>query len=139
VSEANYNTRTASILLSHETEPESVLLYAAEKELFKLVRSFEPTRTLFEHVTDMFRTGNERIKKATGGELDVPSLVFLILLLSGLYQLMRGNLRAPAWYTAFYYAMQIFLTGVASVDDDSRYSGPEVGPHEQGPKADLPE
>jgi hypothetical protein len=44
------------------------------------------------------------LRAVTGGKVDIPSAVFLALLCSGLYQLMRGRISAPPWYTAFWYA-----------------------------------
>jgi len=51
----------------------------------------------------------------TGGEVDIPSLVFVSLLFSGIWQIARGNLAMPAWYTAFYYALGVFTR--AQVDE----------------------
>jgi hypothetical protein len=51
------------------------------------------------------------LKRLTSGEVDIPSLVFLGLVVSGIYEIARGNLVMPAWYTAFYYALQVFSRG----------------------------
>ncbi len=53
------------------------------------------------NVADTFRAYDKDLKKISGGELDIPSLVFLSLLISGIWQIARGNLGMPAWYTAF--------------------------------------
>ena len=47
--------------------------------------------------------------------MDIPTLVFLSLLISGIWQIARGSVAMPAWYTAFYYALGIFTR--AQVDD----------------------
>jgi hypothetical protein len=66
-------------------------------------------------VAASFRAYNENLKKLTGGEIDIPSLVFVSLLISGIWQIARGNLAMPAWYTAFYYALGVFTS--AKVDE----------------------
>ena len=52
---------------------------------------------------------NDKIKKLTGGDMDIAGIAFVTLLGLGIYQISRGNFIAPAWYTAFWYAMNIFL------------------------------
>ena len=59
---------------------------------------------------------NQDLKKLTGGEVDIPSLIFLSLLISGIWQIARGNFAMPAWYTAFYYALGVFAR--AQVEDE---------------------
>ncbi len=46
----------------------------------------------------------------------IPSLIFLSLLISGIWQIARGNFAMPAWYTAFYYALGVFAR--AQVEDE---------------------
>jgi hypothetical protein len=40
--------------------------------------------------------------------VDVEVIVFLLLVGFGIYDLLRGDLRRPAWYTAFWYASEVF-------------------------------
>jgi hypothetical protein len=56
----------------------------------------------------------------TGGELDIPSVFFAALLISGIYQIARGNMAAPAWYTAFWYAFGIFSRDMLHKVDEPR-------------------
>jgi hypothetical protein len=60
-------------------------------------------------ITGTFDQLNNRIRGFTNGELDIQALSFLALVVVGIYQISRGNFTAPAWYTAFWYAMNIFL------------------------------
>ena len=41
--------------------------------------------------------------------MDLGTASFGALLIMGIYQISRGNFMAPAWYTAFWYALNIFL------------------------------
>ena len=82
--------------------------FAKKNELFHLKAVEPPRKTFFVNVADTFRTYDKDLKKMSGGGLDIPSLVFLSLLISGIWQIARGNLGMPAWYTAFYYALGVF-------------------------------
>ncbi|MEJ2716201.1 MAG: hypothetical protein P8182_03545 [Deltaproteobacteria bacterium] len=102
------NPLTGSALVIHDTDPAPIADYAASNGLFRFKPWKGSRRTLFESVEEVLGKLNRRLKMVTGGEFDVPSLFFTVLLVSGLYQIARGNLAAPAWYTAFWYAFGIF-------------------------------
>jgi len=61
------------------------------------------------NVRETFQDFNEKMKELTSGEIDLPTLAFLLLLGVGVYQIGAGNFAAPAWYVAFWYAMNIFM------------------------------
>jgi hypothetical protein len=56
------------------------------------------------------------LRKFTGGELDLKGMVILGLIGVGLYQIIKGNLRAPPWYTAFWYALGVFTKSFSDKD-----------------------
>lgn len=64
---------------------------------------------LQQRLTGAFEGFNDKMKSFTGGELDIAGLSFLFLVGAGVYQIRKGNFAAPAWYTAFWYALNIFL------------------------------
>lgn len=102
------NPLTGSVLLIHDTDAAKIANYAAGNELFRFRPWKGSRKTLFESVEEILGQVNRRLKRVTGGEFDIPSLFFVILLISGIHQVARGNLGAPAWYTAFWYAFGIF-------------------------------
>ena len=55
-----------------------------------------------------FGSVSRRIRAFTGNAADLSGLAVLALLTVGVYQIARGNFGAPAWYTAFWYALGIF-------------------------------
>ena len=55
-----------------------------------------------------FASLSRRIRDFTGSAADLSGLAVLALLTVGVYQIARGNFGAPAWYTAFWYALGIF-------------------------------
>lgn len=101
------NHRTASVLFLHDSEIASIAKHGHEHELFTLKPSEISRKTFFGNVTYIFRSFDEKIRRFTRGELDFAGLVFAILLISGLYQITRGNVTVPPWYTAFWYALGI--------------------------------
>jgi Heavy metal associated domain 2 len=100
-----------------------LILHADPVELPEVIASLKKTspapglngnsskkpNTVYRKVTSTFRQVNKGVRGFTGGELDVPTLSFIALLAVGIYQISRKNFTAPAWYTAFWYALNIFL------------------------------
>jgi hypothetical protein len=104
VSELRVNPATASVLL---IDPHGVPLDA--------VREHAESHGLFEmpnggrlHLVDSVVLGarrlDEGLRQVSGEELDLKTLVFVLLFGGALYQLIRGQLLAPAstlgWYAA---------------------------------------
>lgn len=103
------NPLTGSALFIHSGDFKAIAENAEANNIFRL-REFEANSTdLHRTVSDAFKGINNRIKSATGGGLDIGALTFLFLLGAGIYQISRGRFAAPAWYTAFWYALNIFL------------------------------
>ena len=102
---------TGGILILHRADPAAVVDYAAQKGLF-LAKEEDPKKAGDTVVHDMigapFASLGKRIRDFTGSAADLSSLAVLALLTVGVYQIARGNFGAPAWYTAFWYALGIF-------------------------------
>lgn len=103
------NPETGSALFLHSAEPDAILACAEGKELFRIVESANRPVHVSVGVKEKYRELDERVQRYTGGEWDVPAIAFFSLLGAGAYQIARGNFAAPAWYTAFWYALNIFL------------------------------
>ncbi|MGO9116416.1 MAG: HMA2 domain-containing protein [Desulfomonilaceae bacterium] len=115
VEEITVNPQIGSALIVYTGKTTDVLQLARENELFRLKKVGRSRTTLFESAAHTFRTYNTNLKQISGGEVDIPTLVFLSLLISGIWQIARGSVAMPAWYTAFYYALGIFTR--AQVDE----------------------
>ncbi len=115
IEEIRVNSKTGSALILCACETETIAEFARKNDLFLLRQSAAPRKTLFGNVADTFQGYNQDLKKLTGGEVDIPSLIFVSLVISGIWQIARGNLAMPAWYTAFYYALGVFTR--AQVDE----------------------
>jgi len=100
---------TGSILVRCHGPTEGVIEWAQAQGLF-VVREEKSIKVTAFHdaVAGRFGALDERIKAATGEGFDLPGLAFLALMGAGIYQIARGNFAAPAWYTAFWYALGLF-------------------------------
>jgi hypothetical protein len=103
---------TGGILILHSIDAGAIVDYAAQKALF-LAKEEEPANprdtALHEVLGAPFVSLSRQIKGFTGNAADLSGLVVLALLSVGVYQIARGNFGAPAWYTAFWYALGIFV------------------------------
>lgn len=104
------NSVTGSILLFHHMDKDSLATFAAEKGLFVVHSSCTQSDPLSGKVVRSFQQMDRHLTSSTGGELDLPSLSFLVLLGIGVYEILRGNFMAPAWYTAFWYAFSVLMS-----------------------------
>jgi hypothetical protein len=109
IHEVAANPVTGSILIKHSLEP-AIMEELAKKYFPQQANQIDsPSSNIHRQVTETYHQVENKIKKFTGGEMDVGTLSFGTLLILGIYQISRGNFMAPAWYTAFWYALNIFL------------------------------
>ena len=102
------NTSTGSVLLvALEINKEDVAKFAKSKDLFDL-KEEQARSPLWRKLIAPVEGVNKTLHRFTEGEIDLPGLAFLSLLVVGVYQLARGNFVAPPWYTAFWYAFGVF-------------------------------
>jgi hypothetical protein len=102
------NTSTGSLLLvAVEINKEDVAKFANSKDLFDL-KEEQAHMPLSRKLVAPVEGVNKTLHRFTKGEIDLPGIIFLSLLGVGVYQIARGNLAAPPWYSAFWYALGIF-------------------------------
>lgn len=105
---------TGSVLFAHKTDPKTIAVFAGANGLFVLNETARPVNPpLSRRIADGFKGFDKKIKDFTAGELDIPGIAFLFLVAFGVYQISIGNFTAPAWYTAFWYGLNIFLKGLS--------------------------
>jgi hypothetical protein len=103
------NPVTGSVLIIHNSDMRTIAEYAMVNNLFILKGIDSFPAGLQQRVSGAFKSINGQLKTATGGEIDIGGLAFLVLLSVGVYQISMGNLTALPWYAAFWYAFNIFL------------------------------
>ncbi len=110
ISEVRTNPVTGSALILHNSDKDTIRKFAEEGKLFNMIDAAVKSHPqISRYLFYGFKGIDNTVRKATGGELDVPSVAFLSLIGLGIYDISRGNFAAPAWYTAFWYALNIFL------------------------------
>jgi|SRR5208283_1130050 len=118
VKEVEVNALTGSVVFTQAADLKAISFFAEEHLLFRLIKLASGTPALSRNVVKSFRDFDKRVKRFTGNELDVPGVAFLTLLGFGIYDISRGNFAAPAWYTAFWYSLNIFLKSVSHTTDE---------------------
>ena len=106
------NPGTGSLLVvDEELDIDAVISFARTEKLFQL-EAVHPA-PLARSATEPLRGLSAMLKESTLGHLDLPTLAFFGLIGVGTVQLLRNGLRSPPWYTAFWYAMGIYLKSLA--------------------------
>lgn len=113
VTAAQANPVTGSVLISHSGEMRGIAEFAGKNKLFRLIPDKKNPGSVAHATITTYKSLDTQIKRLSGGELDLPHTAFLILVGAGIYQISRGKFGAPAWYTAFWYALNIFLKAQA--------------------------
>lgn len=104
------NPMTGSVLFHlGDISLKTITDHALSRGFFRLQEPVASPVGLQQRMTGAFEGFNDKMKSFTGGELDIAGLSFLFLVGAGLYQIRQGNFAAPAWYTAFWFALNIFL------------------------------
>lgn len=107
VEEVAVNALTGSLLLVGGADVGEVAELAEEKGFFRLERA-AARASLPQTVAAHVKGADRHVRRVFGGDLDLTGLTFVLFLGLGLYQIVRGNLAAPAWYVAFWYALMLF-------------------------------
>ncbi len=106
------NPGTGSLLLHDaDLDIDAVIGLAREQGYFQL-ETVHPV-PLARRATEPIRDLSARLKDTTFGHMDLATLAFFGLLGVGTFQLLRNGLRSPPWYTAFWYAIGIYLKSLA--------------------------
>jgi len=126
VEDVKVNPATSSVVVTYGCETTALAAYGRRHGLFSLRQPKPRPKTLFQSVAGAFRSYNTSLKEMTNGEIDIPSLVFVTLVISGAWQLARGNFVMPAWYTAFYYALGVFSSAKVEEIDEGEELGGEL-------------
>jgi hypothetical protein len=100
---------TGSVLFLHDLEKNRIMEHLGSSSLFRLEFGTNRQSDLHQDVKGCFRDISSKVENATGGAMNISQAAFLALLGAGIVQIGRGNMTAIPWYTAFWYALNIFL------------------------------
>jgi hypothetical protein len=112
VEKIEVNPVTGSVLVLHSIDLKSVedlkLVsdYSEMGGLFKIVVPETSSVSLAQGLADAFAGLNEKVKEATAGTVDIPTVAFLVLVGASMVSLSEGVVAVPA-ITALWYAGSI--------------------------------
>ena len=109
IEQVTMNPHTSGVLLLHTLEKNKIMEHLHASGLFHLVPFKVSEAGVHGGVRNLFGEMGNKVEKVTAGALDISEIAFLGLVGAGIYQIGRGNLTAIPWYTAFWYALNIFL------------------------------
>ncbi|MGC2064511.1 MAG: HMA2 domain-containing protein [Thermodesulfovibrionales bacterium] len=115
IEQVSMNPDTAGILIIHKLQTGQLRENLGSSSHFRLAPLSESPAektgpgSLHGDVKTCFAGVNSEIERLTGRTLNVSEMAFLGLLGAGALQIGKGNLTAIPWYTAFWYALNIFL------------------------------
>lgn len=99
------NPVTGSLLILHAGDLESIGGFAEERGLFRLATLYPPTIVPLKYwVSENLKELDRGLKVLSSEALDLTSLIFLALVGLAIYQVLEGNLMAPA-VTLLWYAL----------------------------------
>ena len=103
------NPLTGSVLINHESEAERIIETSAKAGLLSIGGPRSVPTHLHQRLSKTFGDMNGAMRHASGNELDLGGVAFLALIGAGIYQISAGNAAAIPWYTAAWYAFNVFL------------------------------
>jgi hypothetical protein len=103
------NSLTGSVLfIGDGANVTEITEFAKTNQLFELSAPDTSRSPMTTQLVSHLDSLNINIRRLTSGEMDLAGIILLFLLISGLTEIIRGNLRLPPWYTAFWYAFGIY-------------------------------
>jgi hypothetical protein len=111
VSSVSVNTTTGSVLMLHNIDLKLLIDRINEKGCLKVRMDNRFKGKLHRQIESFFVSADKKISGATGGELNLPTVLFFALVGAGIYQVARGHTNAIPWYTALWYAYSLFKKG----------------------------
>lgn len=103
------NAMTGSLLLTGDIiDLDGILDFGRTEKLFDVLSGPFEDRAIALSIPTSIQSVNNRIHQVTKGRVDLPSALFICLVIFGAIELMRGKWRTPPWYTAFWYAFGLY-------------------------------
>jgi hypothetical protein len=103
------NPLTGSILLSHASDPERIIEACRKDGLVSIGGPRSVPTHLHRRLSETFGDMDLAVRRASGNEMDLGGVAFVTLVGAGIYHISIGNAAAIPWYTAAWYALNIFL------------------------------
>lgn len=118
IDEFQVNARTGSILFSGTLPAIHEISEFVQAENLFLLAPDKSARPLKNQIYKMFTRLNNGVEDVSGDMVDLPVLFFLMLVGTGIYQILRAEVGLPPWYTAFWYGLGVFTKSLTDKNKD---------------------
>lgn len=103
------NAVTGSLLLeADDLDADALAAFAEKKGLFALALAPASRDALPSVLTRQMAALDGQVRRATQGQVDLATAIFVALVVFGLAEIAAGNFKRPPWYTAFWYSFGVF-------------------------------
>jgi hypothetical protein len=117
VERTEVNALTGSILIIHSIEESAILELASRANLLSPEKGQVTSPNFHREVTRTIQSVDRRVQGFFGGGVNLGAVAFMTLGGYALYQVGRGNLTAIPWFTALWYALNLFLKSKPERDE----------------------
>jgi hypothetical protein len=120
------NPLTGSVLIVAEhVDADAIAKHCKTQRLFDLTDQNNSRPPMTTHLVSHLKGLETSVQKLSSGGIDLAGILLLGLLISGIAGLLRGDIRMPPWYTAFWYAFGVYK--VASVVKENKIEDAQPG------------
>jgi hypothetical protein len=105
------------VIIGNAINHEELLALAQNKKLFTTVQPEVEPKSLVQNAAAPLSGFSRAINQLSSGKVDLPSALCLGLLIYGIVELARGRLSRLPWYTAFWYASELFYKFINNQSD----------------------
>ncbi len=114
------NPVTGTVLLKdHALDMDAVAAVGRSENLFRLTLESKDSPSLAtRHVRKQAHRIDGLIRKFTANNLNMTGSVFLVLVIHAIREIAQGNLTAPSWFTALWFATSLYNRDFAGPGDD---------------------
>lgn len=110
------NTRTGSLLILHTESIDRIADFARDHQLFFVQANSGPHHTPLSQAAKKLAQLDAAITRSSLGDLDMRSVVFIILLMVSMLQIFRGQILGPA-STLLWQVLELLLNARAPVEE----------------------
>ena len=109
IDEIEINPLTGSVLFKHAGNGEEIIDFIKKHGIFEFkVRSVRPP-SVHQGIASIYQQLDSLVHSFSNSSTNAGGLAFIALFAYGVLQISRGNTAGPAWYTAFWYALNVLL------------------------------
>jgi hypothetical protein len=109
IDEIEINPLTGSVLFKHGGNGEEIIDFMKKRGIFEITVKSPRPPSVHRGASSIYQQLDGLVHSFSNGSTNAGGLAATALLAYGVMQISRGNIAGPAWYTAFWYALNILL------------------------------